>query len=66
MRIERKYTDVGIVAFEEQRVFAIGRNFVDLAVISGGDIEIARLIENQVPDIFRARRKIFGGCPGGI
>jgi hypothetical protein len=57
---------VGIVALEEERVLSLRRNFINLAVISGGDIKIARLIENQVPDVLRSGREIFGGTPRPI
>ena len=57
---------MGVVTLEKERVFSLGRDFVNLAMISGGDVKIARLIENEVPDIFRARRKVFGRSPPGI
>ena len=55
-----------VIALEEKRVFTLRRNLIDLTVISGGDVKIPGLIENQVPDIFCAGRKILGRSPRWI
>ena len=66
LRIERQHADVGLVALEENRVLALGSDFVDLAVVAGGDVQVSGLVENEVPDVFRAGREILGRTPRGI
>ena len=57
---------MSLIAFEENGVLPLRRNFVDLTVIAGGNVEITGLIESEIPDVFGAGRKIDGGIPGGI
>ena len=59
--IERENPNVDLIALEEQRVLSAGTDFVYFAVIAGGDIERAGVIENDVPNVLGAGIKI-GRC----
>src|ERR1700733_1262656 len=62
--VEGQHADGGLVTFEEQRVFAFGGDTVDFSVVAGGHVEIAGVVERQIPDVFGAGGKIDGGSPG--
>ena len=47
--IERKNANVDFIALEKERVLAVGADFVDLAVIAGGDIERAGCCRERCP-----------------
>src|SRR3954470_1221381 len=57
---------MSLVAFEEQRVLALRRDLVDFTVVAGRNIQISGLIESEIPDVFRAGCKVFGGTPGRV
>src|ERR1700733_4032079 len=57
---------MSFIALEEDRVLAFGRDPIDFSVVTGGNVEIACLVQSQVPDIFCARLEIDGRVPGGI
>ena len=63
---QREHADVSLIALEEERVVAFRSDFVDLAVIAGGDVEISCLVEYQIPDVFRSRREVDGRTPRRI
>ena len=64
--IEREHANVDFIALEEERVLAVGADFVDFAVIAGGDIQRAGMVENDVPDVLGARIEIGRRAPGGF
>ncbi len=41
------------VALEEDRVLALGGNPEDFAMIAGGHVQIAGIVENQIPYVLR-------------
>jgi hypothetical protein len=45
---------VDFIALEEKRVLAVRIDFVDFAVVAGGDIQRASIVENDVPDVLGA------------
>jgi hypothetical protein len=47
-------------------VLALGRDLVNLSVISGRDVEVTGFVQCEIPDVLRARGEIFGGTPRGI
>ena len=57
---------MGLIALEEHRMIAFRRDFVDLSVVPGGDVEISRLVEGEIPDVLGPGREINGTAPGGI
>ena len=66
LRVERQHADMSLIALEENRVLAFGRDLVDLTVIAGRDEKISRLIESEIPDVFCAGREILRRTPGRI
>ena len=63
--IERQHADVGLVAGEKDRVLPFGGDPKDLAVIAGGDVKIAGIIEGEVPNILGRRIEIDRRIPCG-
>ena len=59
--IHRQHADVGFIAFEENGMLALGSDAKDFAMIAGGHVEVAGIVENQVPYVFRARIEIDRG-----
>src|SRR5579871_5234550 len=45
---------MGVIAFEEQRMFAIWRHLKNFAVVAGGHVQIPLLVQRQGPDVFGA------------
>ena len=64
--IEGEDANVHFVAFEEQRVFAVGADLVDFAMIARGYVKIAGVVEGEIPDVFGAGVEVDGGAPGII
>ena len=56
--IEGEDTDVSLIALEEDRMLALGRDTINFPVIAGSYVEIAGFVESQVPDIFCARLEV--------
>ena len=61
LRIHRQHPNVGFVAFEKYGMLAPGSHAKDFAVIAGGHVQIAGIVENQVPYVFRPGIEIYGG-----
>ena len=60
LRIEGEDANVGFVALEKYRVLAVGRDAKNLAMVAGSNVEVARLIQSEIPDIFCAGLEIDG------
>ena len=60
LRIEGQHSNVRLVALEEERVLPVRRNPKNLSMISSGYVEVAVVIEQHAPDVFRAGIKIDG------
>ena len=63
LRIEGKNANVRFVALEENRMLAVGSYAEDFAVVSGGDIKIAGVVESKRPDVFGLGIEKDGGLP---
>ena len=62
--IECEHANVNFIALEEKRVLAVGADFVDFAVIAGGDIQGASIVENDIPDVLGAGIEVGSRGPG--
>jgi len=51
LSIKSELADVDFVAFEEERVIAVGRDFKNLALIACRDKKISCFVESEVPDV---------------
>ena len=58
LRVEGEDANVGFVALEKDRMLAFGRDAIDFSVVAGGYVEVAGLVQRQVPDVFRTRLEI--------
>ena len=56
--IERQHPDVGFVTGEENGVLTLGRDPKNLSAIAGGHVQVASVVQNQVPNIFGVRIEI--------
>src|ERR1700751_1720712 len=61
--IECEYTDVRLITFEKQRVFAFWRYLVNLAAIPGGYIKISGTVEREIPDVLGTGIEVDGRTP---
>ena len=64
--VDGQRAHVGLVAFEEDGAFAVGRDFVDFALVAGGDEQIAGFVEDHRPDVLLLRIVEDGAFAGRI
>src|SRR5260370_27745627 len=56
--IQSQHADVSLVALEEERVVALRSDAINLTVIARRHIQIPGLVQEEIPYVFRPRRKI--------
>src|SRR5215469_16826202 len=64
LRIQGQRANMRLIALEKNRMLALGSDLVNLAAISGGDVENPGFVESEIPYVFRAGRKVLRGTPG--
>src|ERR1035441_1954211 len=63
-RVESENANMDFITFEKERVLSISSDFENFTVIAGRDIQSARIVENDIPDILRAGFEVGSRAPG--